>query len=483
MIKGVAVNALGVIPKLLRPLYLILFSRALGIEKYGLYILVTVFVEVFAKFTIMGTNGGILHLMSFLKDRKQEKFIPTVIHLSAIGVFIFGLLIASLLYFFAPWVAHSVFDKPEITDELRYFVWILPVISTAYVYAGALRDTMNMKYEVLNQSFLEPLIILIFGLIFIHFFGVMGLAFAYILAHTTTTTIMCAVTKKIYGPFVWAKEVIFFPWKKFLRDSFYYFGMRGLNLLKHQMDVFIVGRFFTLKDVAIYSAALEISAAIKRLRFVLEPILMPVVQSIEKAGISSQETKRYLSSILRYLSYPCLLVIGFLMIKSKFVLSFFGPNFTQGVDLVVILVLAQYFFSVFGILEAVLYMYGKTHVAFLHNIYLLVLNVCLLIVLIPQYGLMGAALSTLIAVFVVGWLNVYKHYTIKGYIPFVSFFARHVTIFSVLMAILFVFRKTFLQNEISSWITAGFFVATFGGYILHELKHSLSFSDVRKVAS
>ena len=84
--RGVLVSSLGILAKSGRALSLVLFSRLLGTEIFGVYLLAFVIMEVVSKFASLGFDRGLLFLTGTLKGNGREDEIrATVERVTAAG--------------------------------------------------------------------------------------------------------------------------------------------------------------------------------------------------------------------------------------------------------------------------------------------------------------------------------------------------------------------------------------------------------------
>jgi O-antigen/teichoic acid export membrane protein len=113
-------------------------------------------------------------------------------------------------------------------------------------------------------------------------------------------------------------------------------------------------------------------------------------------------------------SLPVFLVIGFF--GNQFI-SIFGKDFHVGLPAVALLALSQFVLAVLSTAGFMLSMTGRHMLEFYTMLIALVFNVVLNFLLIPAYGITGAAMGTLIAVVVANVLRSLQVYRIHGVFP------------------------------------------------------------------
>jgi len=113
-----------------------------------------------------------------------------------------------------------------------------------------------------------------------------------------------------------------------------------------------------------------------------------------------------------------------IVVFSEFVLDIFGNEFEIGKNTLIILAIGQFINAVSGSVGFLLNMTGKQRI--FKNIFLIavIINVVLNFILIPKYGMVGAAIATMISVAVwniVSVVYIKLEFNIRTfYLPIVS---------------------------------------------------------------
>ena len=144
--RGVLVNLTGIIAKVSRPLYLILFSRVLGVESFGLYMLAFAIQEAVSKFAILGLNWGSKLVVGHLKSTGRSDEIALTVGRILMTALAFSTFVAFLLFLSAPWIAESFFNQPELARLLRIFSFGMPALCGMFVLTYSYRPSLDMRY-------------------------------------------------------------------------------------------------------------------------------------------------------------------------------------------------------------------------------------------------------------------------------------------------------------------------------------------------
>jgi len=415
ILNSLKLNSIGLATKLLKPLYLILFARLLGIDAFGVYVLLVVIFELLSKITIAGTGGGIVHLLDDI-PKSLHAYRTMLILLVSVGVFLWSLCLSIGLYFIFPYIFGQILDKPELIEYAHVYLPFLALFSIQNVYLNSLRNTLDLKYELWVENLLVPFLILTLGLVLGRLYGLQGVLASHLIAYGISAGILMYIVISQYGRLQWSRTVLGqVQWHKFVKDSLYHVGYRGLNLLKHHLDTLMVGYFLSTRSVAIYSVALEISSLIRKVRMGFESILMPY---IKKVNIDSKQYAAELKNIMLWMGLASLALSVVLVFYATFWFAVFGSDFTSQTDILFPLILSQFFFVILGVLETAMYMYGRGDIAMIQNTLMLAINGILTFIGIKYYGLLGAACATCLASFIVGLITVWKHFKLTGIQPY-----------------------------------------------------------------
>ena len=173
-------------------------------------------------------------------------------------------------------------------------------------------------------------------------------------------------------------------------------GLSSLGL--RYIDTIFVGKFLTLSMVAIYSVAALIPTIIEAPLVALEKITGPKIADAWAKNNIDEIRKIYYDSSLYLLLIGGLIFIG-ININIQDLLKIIPKDYSLGINVVFILSLSAMFNMVTGVNNSVIYNseYYQHGVALLYL--LIVLTVITNIILIPLYGLEGAALATMISGF------------------------------------------------------------------------------------
>ena len=166
--------------------------------------------------------------------------------------------------------------------------------------------------------------------------------------------------------------------------------------LMQSVDVLFLGAFDTFESIAYYSVAVKIatvtSLALISVNIVIAPKIAKIYNDRNFSELKSMIRKATRINVL--ISIPILLILFFF---PDFLLSMFGDNYTLAKNAFLILLIAQFFNSVTGPSALYLNMTGRQKILNFILLTCLLINVILNLILIPEFGMIGAASATTIS--------------------------------------------------------------------------------------
>lgn len=187
-----------------------------------------------------------------------------------------------------------------------------------------------------------------------------------------------------------------FRMREWLIVSLPIFLVEGFFFMLTNADVLMVGLFMAPNDVAIYFATVKTLALV---HFVYFAVKAGVAQRYAQYAHGADRAKlaKFARETVAWTFWPSVAMGLAVLALGKPMLMLFGPGFDAGYPLLFVLVLGVVARSSVGPAESLLTMSGNQNVCAAVYGFTLGTNVVLNIVLIPVWGLWGAAASTALA--------------------------------------------------------------------------------------
>jgi O-antigen/teichoic acid export membrane protein len=402
--RGVWVNALGTLLKSSKAAFLVILPRLFGAQVFGLYLLTIAISEAVGKLSGAGFEWGALRLVVQLQNNHPELNVRSVLYRLCTRVLLISCVVAALIASLSVPLATRIFDKPELASPFALSCIALPILNLQFVILFVLRTSRKMQYEMYVKSVIEPITLVIAGVV--AYFGmksIQGIIWAYIfssfvgLAASFYFFIRIFPHRKERAPAI--------EWGPLLQYNLSMSGMDMLNTLKAKLDVFMIGRFLPLQLVGVYGAVIELGNLLKKVRISFDPIFMPIIAHLHEA----QERKRLIRQFALTLRWTLLAAIPLFLpmtICPEYLLMIFGNSFSVGANALRIVALGMMVYITIGHAENVLSMTGFPFLNFLNSLGMVILNFVLNLLLIPQYGMVGAAWASTTSLAVIALVRV-----------------------------------------------------------------------------
>ncbi|MEM7290317.1 MAG: polysaccharide biosynthesis C-terminal domain-containing protein [Pseudomonadota bacterium] len=174
----------------------------------------------------------------------------------------------------------------------------------------------------------------------------------------------------------------------FLVESFY--------VILTSVDVLFMAWLATPEETAIYFAATKILALVHFVYFAVRSASAHRYSSYHASG-NTQALSDYVRQSVSWTFWPSLVIGAMMVLTGEYFLCLFGDEFISGAAVLGVLVAGIVIRSSVGPAESLLVMTGNQNACALIYVCALFVNVTLNVSLIPQYGMMGAAIATTIA--------------------------------------------------------------------------------------
>jgi O-antigen/teichoic acid export membrane protein len=396
----------------------VIVARILGVEVFGLYVLGFAAVKICEIIARLGLNTGGMRFVSIYKDTNPSKLKGILV--SATGItFLNGILIGGVLYFSSDWIAQHVFRKSELANYLQLFAYGIPFVATMTVVSFLLQGFHTMKYTVYTREFVQPItnILLMAGFYYLGF-HLEGIIYAFILSHLIALVAGIFYFNRIFPQSMNKDIKPDYEFKKLISYSTPLLFIGFLHYFLLWTDTLMLGFLSTSKDVGIYRAASQIP-----LVMAFFPVAVSAIYAPLAADLFQRKEMQRLSSILkittRWVSYATVPIFIFIVFSAKDILMIFGKEYSEtGYIVLIILSFGQLINCVTGDVGYTLTMTGKQKIELVNSVGLVFLNVLLNLLLIPEYGVMGAAISSGVSVALVNIIRLLEIHFIYKMVPF-----------------------------------------------------------------
>ncbi len=176
------------------------------------------------------------------------------------------------------------------------------------------------------------------------------------------------------------------------------------EIILQNTDVLVVSRYLTPADVGIYFAASKTMSLVLFVHYAVGSAVANRFAALHAAG-DRAGLRVFVREAVNWTFWPSLAGAIGLSVFGKPLLWLFGPEFTEGYPVMLILVLGFLARASIGPADYLLNMLGEQSINAAILLVSAILNIALAFALVPRFGLIGAASATSITLVVGAFLN------------------------------------------------------------------------------
>lgn len=375
----------------------VVLARLLGPALFGVYSLGWTVLRISGLMAPLGLDAGVVYFASRYGDDRR-RFKGVVFASFALGVG-GGALIGCLVWVAAPWLAVSVFGEPDLTGVLRGLSLALALLAGLRVAASATRISQRIQYSVYAELIGQPAAnLVLFLILFVMGERLMGAVAACTASYGMALLLALYYLFRLFPDALSSRTRPLFSAGPLIDFSLPVAFAGTMLSLNGWVGRLLVGYFRPAAEVGIFQASSQASVLFGLIVIGFNSILVPTIADLhrcEKWQMLDELFKVSTKWVL-YLSIPPFLVIAFLPRELMTVL--YGTRYESGAVPLLILSLGQLVNAATGAVGSMLAMTGHQSELLKISVSALAVNVVLSGVLIPRFGLAGAATATACAV-------------------------------------------------------------------------------------
>lgn len=382
----------------LNPLLRVIIARAIGPQGYGLIALGFMVMALSSSLADLGLPSTVARFIALDEDRNGSEMFWTLVLKPALMVLAASGVVSLILYVFADQIARSYFHDFSLSPVLRIFVATIPFAALTQLFLGCLRGLKKMASMALVSNILGDggrvvlLVVLeVFGL------TVIRVSFLYLLSYVLTSVAsLVVVVRSIRHSRGGSPHGIRVSLREILTFTTPLFFSQGLTQLLRQFDLLILGYFVDAPLVGIYAAAIVIPRVISTGTNALSVAIMPNLSQLFAEGKMDILRRVFRIVVLWsfYLSFPVLLLL--LLIPGQTMYTLYGPEYERGATVLAILAASVVLARIPGALhDEALIAVGKTRIKLMAVAAAVVCALVLGISVVPRFGIIGAAWTSL----------------------------------------------------------------------------------------
>ncbi|MFC4245639.1 flippase [Natribaculum luteum] len=459
----------------------VLMARLLGPPTYGVATIGITTLSFASTILLFGMNTGIGRYLPRFDDPADRK---GVIESGMQIVLAISVSVAAVLFVFADLVATHVLGAPEATSVLRVAAIGVPFAALMKLSIGVIQGHQRSLPKVLIRNIGQPIVR--FGLVVLALYfslGALGIVGAYAATFAvaglaglyyvlTRTNIRSSVSSRTRR-----RELLTFSAPLMLTAS--------MIMVLSYFDIFILSYFRTSSEVGSYNVVYPLAELLTATLSAFSFIAMPILSELHSERRTNEMDRTY--KIVTKWIFMATLPAGLIMIlfPAATISLTFGPEYTEAALPLVVLAVGFFTHAVAGPNVNTLTAIGRTRTIMWDNLLAGGTNIVLNVVLIPEYGLMGAAVATAVSYIGLNTLYSVQLYRATGIHPATAALFKPATVgvFSMLGMYVIVTRVLTVTGPVLLGIAVVFItvygvaILALGGIEEEEVMLVLSFEE------
>jgi len=442
-----------IIITLINFIYVFIAARFLGPKNFGLLsISISVFtiVEIFSNF---GLPNTIQRFLSGKDDGFCSRYYVTILSIGSVSTIITFI----ILFFSASFISKRIFNETELVYLLRYLSIAL-LFSTPLELSRAVLIAKEKINSIIVIDVVNYVIrLILFISLFLIFNEIIVVIWAIIIGYVSSLVIAIIFLKKfnLKPKFDYSHS----SYKNIFNYSLPILFVGLSYVISNQTDRLMIGMFSTAFAVGIYALVTKLSELLHFLHGSFLRIFMPIASDSYRSG-NMDDIKKSYYFINRWVGITNSLILIIFAGFGKKIISLFGEDFPIVTSYKVLLIVGIYsFFTTWvGPSGALLQITNRQRIELLNTIVFILLNILLNYILIPIYGIFGAAFATLISGVTRNIMQIIEIRIIYNFYPFNK---NHLFLLFISIAVIltvYFFGSYFNIDVILALLSIGFIV-------------------------
>lgn len=394
-IISVGIKALGIIFGLITT---VILARALGVEEYGVYTYVLAVVNLLAVPAMFGLPTLIVRETARAEVNEDWGLMRGLWSWSN-KITIMLAIIITLITALALWFNRENYSLIQFYT----FAWgllFIPLTSLAALRGASLRGLRKVIQGQLPEQVLKPFLFII-SLVVVGLYSTKASAVDAMMLNTFS-----AALAFVFGAWLLSREKPKqfrtvsnkYNKKAWIKSVIPLAMVNGLDVALQYMAIIMLGILATDSDVGLYRASLQGALLLVIGTEAIKAVTAPHIARYFQVGDNESLKKLIVRNTRLGFSFAFLMLVFFLFFGKWLLVTIFGSDFENSYTTLIILCFGQLVHTAIGIVGSILNMSGLEKLTIKSQVVSIFFNVAMNFLLIPIYGVEGAALSTVISI-------------------------------------------------------------------------------------
>ncbi|SFS06561.1 Membrane protein involved in the export of O-antigen and teichoic acid [Halomicrobium zhouii] len=408
IVKGASIVYVGLFLELLIAFVAqVIAARYLSVSEFGGLTAGTALLDIGSILAGLGLASGLTRYLPRIGDEEKRMLASTTIVIT----FVTSVLLGTVVTLNASFIASEIFGNPEVTVSIRTFGAAIPFAALLNVSVGGIRGQERSLYRVYVKNIIHPVtrFVLVIGAV-VYGLGQVGLASAYAAPYIVSGAIALLLLHRTLP-----RTSSSFDSELFTRVTRYSlpFTISGVTgFVYRSIDIFLILYFLGDTATGIYGVAYAAVSFMGMYSTAFNYLGSPIASKLESDG-NVDDVMDMFSSVARWLviASVCTLVpLG--VFSTEFISIIYESKYASGGPVLLILAAGFAAKNVLSIHSPILESLGLSKTISFNSVVAAAVNLGLNILLIPEFGITGAAVATVISFLVrdgLAAVEVYYH--------------------------------------------------------------------------
>ncbi|MEP1151493.1 MAG: polysaccharide biosynthesis C-terminal domain-containing protein [Balneola sp.] len=385
---------------------ILLFPNILGAEKFGLTRSLIAIMVIVVQLVSLGLPNSIIKFFPFLSEKTRHSqglywlfLIPPT----------FALIIFSIIYVFLDDFILDIYKDSTLIAE--YYYYVIPMVAFSTIF-GLLNSFIKASFNTVFASFLQDILLRVVVIVALILFYFEFISFDQFLILFVGNYLLQYLILLFYsirkGLITFNPQPSTFDYqtrKRIQNYSFYSFFSGFTMILIGNIDLLMVDIFKGLEETGIYAIALYVGAVITIPKKSIAKILFPIISLSFQKNDQENIQAVYKQSSLNMILFGLLIYIGVIANMDN-LYTMLPDTFSSGSIVIIIIGLANLFDMITGANGQIIISSKYYKFDFIASFVLMISAVVLNLILIPQHGIVGAAIATASSIFIFNFIKV-----------------------------------------------------------------------------
>lgn len=421
----------------------IILGRYLGAGDLGLYRMVSTIYGIAMLFAAFGMPVAIIKYVAEYQD--DENKVSIIISSGAFISILFGFILTISFFYISNNLA-NIFDMPKLNNLLRVLLFVFPFSLVGSSLLATLNGFRRMKMHA-YATIIQSILMLCSTVLLIYMgYGVLGVVIGIVVSSIGSCLYLVWNLKKYF---------IILTIPQFTDNSKMMLSFGGqtviansINMINYQADTLMVGYFLTKSDVGFYGVAVVFAKLLWLIPDSIQRITYPMISEFHGKKMH-ESVRQVVTMTMKYTACISVIIGTSMLIFAKPVITMvYGISFIESVIPFYILVIGTMIFGIVKSVNSLFASIGRVDLFAKMPAVSAIFNIVLNLLLIPIYGITGAAMATMTSLLVYVIFMMYYMKKLLKITPNLSWYVK-----AAILIVFLVFMNSIIVDFIPLYVS------------------------------